>query len=731
MDRARFAALLLAVLTGALLGEAAWRSAVEARASGAPDDWVEVLPSGPRPMASLAGHMPPRAAAWTLGFQKALFPRDPGLRSGPAPIEAKVNLPEEGVVELWVSLERSSPRPGGVGLIAERVGVPSVRVVHLQRGERRVLPCSEELPAPSDAPLAVRLDPLQGGVDVEVGAVRVHCPVALPAHGPALRGGLRHVQVESIVVGGNPVPPPGPAGRPIWWLGGALLLTLVVGLEGTLAVPSGIGLLSSLPLLLVFPLLGLDLASLAETARLPWKHPTSLAVVVPVGLAGLAKLAAMGFWVLREPADPTGVRDWPRAGVLAALLPASLAATAGGAGATQAVALAVCLCGVVGGALPVLFRTLGSALPNRTGTLVGALATGAALAMGLAGPLHRIAVLHAGGCALALGALLWANANAPRARAYNWTSLAFALCAFAAGEGALRYTVLGRAWSATGSRTRTNDIYGWVPAAEESFFLLEAAEHTDYPDRGFPVRPPPPSGRARVVAFGGSTTGGAFQNDDLREFYPALVEQRLSGGVEVLNQGVGGWTTFHIRRYAADHLAALEPDVVSLYVGHNDLLTPAPAPYETLYAAWQGGGVLRSLSDSLGRFRSYQGLRYLLVALRPGAQRVAVPLDHAHENLKAIITQAESLGAKVVLASEGLAPDPGPLQRYFRMMEALAVASPAVSFVDTASMLHDASEGPLFVDDCHLTRRGHAVVADALSNELRRLRVVDGGHVTP
>ena len=731
MDRARLVALLLAVLFGGLLGEAAWRSAVERRAGEAPADWVEVLPSGPRPMASLAGQMPPRATAWNLQFQRALFPRDPGLRSGPAPIAASVVLPEEGVIELWASLERSSPQPDGVGLIAERVGEPSVRVVQLQRGQQKVLPCSEALPVPSEAPLEVRLDPLRGGLDAEVGGVRVHCPVALPAHGPALRGGLRRVQVEEIVVGGSPLPSPGPHGRLFWWLGGAVLLSLVVGLEATLAVPSGVGLVSSFPLLLVLPLLGLDLSSLAETARLPWTHPPSLAVVVPLALAGLAKLAAMGFWVLREPVGSAGARDWPRAGVLAALLPASLAATAGGEGATQAVAVAVGLCLVAGGVLPIGFRALGSAHPNRSGTLVGVAATCAALAIGLSGPLHRVAVLHAAGCALAAGALLWVNANAARARAYNWTCLALSLGVLAAAEGALRYTVLGRAWSATGSRTRSNDIYGWVPAAEESFFLLEEAEHTDYPDRGFPVRPPPPSARARVVAFGGSTTGGAFQNDDLREFYPALVEQRLSGEVEVLNQGVGGWTTFHIRRYAADHLAALAPDVISLYVGHNDLLTPAPLPYEALYAAWQGGGVLRSVSDGLGRLRAYQGLRYLLVALRPGAQRVAVPVDHARDNLQAIVAQAEAVGAKVVLATEGLAPDPGPLQGYFRMMEQLADASPTVSFVDTASLLHDASEGPLFVDDCHLTRRGHALVADALATELRRLRVVDERHVAP
>lgn len=731
MHRSRFATLILAVLSGLFVGEAAWRAAVETRASRAPADWVEVLPNEPRRTASLSGRMPPRSTAWNLDFWRALFPRDPGLRSGPAPIEARVHLPEEGVVELWASLERSSPQPSGLGLIAERVGAPSVKVVQLQRGRQRVLPCSTQLPAPGDSPLEVRIDPLPGGLDVEVGAVRVRCAVALPAHGPALRGGLRRVQLEDVTVGGTRLPAPGPGGRPLWWIGGAVVFALVAGLEVMLAVPPGVALLSTLPLLLAVPLLGMDLTSVVETARLPLPRPLTLAVIVPVGLSWLAKFASMLFWVVREPGDPVGARDWPRSGAVAALLPASLAATAGGAGATGAVAAALAACLAVGVVLPPAFKLLGSATPARSATLVGALATGTALGIGLSGPLHRIAVLFAAAGGLAVGALLWANANPGRARAYNWTSLCLALCALSAAEATLRYTPLGRAWSATGSRTRSNDIYGWVPAAEESFFLLEEAEHTDYPDKGFPVRPPPRARDVRVVAFGGSTTGGAFQNDNLREFYPALVEQRLAGSAEVLNQGVGGWTTFHIRRYVEQNLAALSPDVITLYVGHNDLLTPAPLPYEALYAAWQRGGALRSVSDGLGRFRLYQGLRYLLVSMRPGAQRVAVPVEDARRNLEVIVAAASAGGAGVVLASEGLAPDPGPLQGYFDMMQEVADRSPTVSFLDTASMLHDAGEGPMFVDDCHLTRRGHTLVADALAEELRRLGVVGRAHDEP
>ena len=331
---------------------------------------------------------------------------------------------------------------------------------------------------------------------------------------------------------------------------------------------------------------------------------------------------------------------------------------------------------------------------------------------------------------LCLGGLTWAQVNAGRVRLYNLTSLALFCGMLVAAEGSVRLTPAGAAWGDAGSRTRRDDIYGWVPEANDSFALLEEGRHTAYPDRGYPVAIPAESGRPRLVAMGGSTAGGAFQNDDLREFYLALVQSRL-GAHDVVNQGVGGWTTWHIRRYLDDHLDSLNPTVLTLYVGHNDLMTPVPIPYDELYHAWrgrQGSRRLARMLSGVGSTRPSGTAPQRPPALRAAGRR---PLEDARENLIAVSEQVVGRGGRVVLASEGLAPDPAPLSEYNRMMARLADDMEGVSYVPTAERLHEWSGERLFVDDCHLTRRGHEVVAEAFVRELERLGVVGGQHDAP
>jgi lysophospholipase L1-like esterase len=282
----------------------------------------------------------------------------------------------------------------------------------------------------------------------------------------------------------------------------------------------------------------------------------------------------------------------------------------------------------------------------------------------------------------------------------------------------LRHSAPGLAWGGTGGRLAPDDIYGWVPQARSDFEAFDQAKHTTYPDRGYPVAIAPADGRPRVVAMGGSTTGGAYQNDDLSDFYPAHLERLLEGRAQVLNQGVGGWTTWQIRRYLADHLDALDPDVLVLYIGHNDLLTPSPLPYAELYAAMRERPWAAALSSRLGGLRTYQGLRYLLVSLRAPPRRVAVPLEDARENVAAILDLVASRGGRTLLATEGLAPDPGPMLPYDAMLRALAEGRADALYVNTVERLHAAEGSAIFLDDCHLTPMGHAIVAEAFAEVL-------------
>jgi lysophospholipase L1-like esterase len=81
---------------------------------------------------------------------------------------------------------------------------------------------------------------------------------------------------------------------------------------------------------------------------------------------------------------------------------------------------------------------------------------------------------------------------------------------------------------------------------------------------------PKPAGRLRIVALGGSTTF-AFVSDGLD--WPSRLQGLLAaqGNVEVINAGRPGSTTWSDYRYLRDRLLRLEPDVLLLLEGFNDM----------------------------------------------------------------------------------------------------------------------------------------------------------------
>ena len=84
-----------------------------------------------------------------------------------------------------------------------------------------------------------------------------------------------------------------------------------------------------------------------------------------------------------------------------------------------------------------------------------------------------------------------------------------------------------------------------------------------------PALPKPP-GRTRIICIGGSTTFGFVSEG---EDWPARLQSLLSahGDFEVINAGRPGATTWSDFRYLRDRLAQLEPDVLLLFEGFNDL----------------------------------------------------------------------------------------------------------------------------------------------------------------
>lgn len=378
----------------------------------------------------------------------------------------------------------------------------------------------------------------------------------------------------------------------------------------------------------------------------------------------------------------------------------------------------------VGAALCVgLLRLLhhAAALSGRPATVGWGVAAAAALVGGVV-LVGSLALMRPTGAAFAglagasLGAIVAVNSQSGRIRHFNPISLALCLPLIWGAEVALRWWPATAPWAATA--TLPADGGGWLTADQEDLVALVRGEEVVDPHhrRGAPPVPGAPR-QWRLVAMGGSSTGGAFQTDDLAAFYPAALERRLDGRGEVVNQGVGGWTSLHVALWLERKGRELEPDVVTLYVGHNDL-TPSRLPYRELWrraasphAAW---------ATALAHSRLLLGLR-LAVHAAASSAGVAVPPAHLRENLERVATTAETLGARVLVTTEAIFPDGSALDPYAAEMSAVAERHAHVAFVDLRDLAAEPASPSYFLDDCHLTPRGHEALAARLYAHLETL----------
>lgn len=100
--------------------------------------------------------------------------------------------------------------------------------------------------------------------------------------------------------------------------------------------------------------------------------------------------------------------------------------------------------------------------------------------------------------------------------------------------------------------------------------------------RGDEIILPKPDGVYRIVTLGGSTTYGVGVKS-YKESYPYLLQKELHekyhlSHVEVVNAGVGGYTSFENLINFQFRVLDLNPDIVYLYFGTNDVHTRLTNP---------------------------------------------------------------------------------------------------------------------------------------------------------
>ena len=77
--------------------------------------------------------------------------------------------------------------------------------------------------------------------------------------------------------------------------------------------------------------------------------------------------------------------------------------------------------------------------------------------------------------------------------------------------------------------------------------------------------------KIRVLCLGASTTANNISDGQEDYTYPKMLQEYLGNKFEVLNCGIGGWTSVDIFINFVLNLIQLSPDYIVLYHGYNDL----------------------------------------------------------------------------------------------------------------------------------------------------------------
>ncbi len=257
-------------------------------------------------------------------------------------------------------------------------------------------------------------------------------------------------------------------------------------------------------------------------------------------------------------------------------------------------------------------------------------------------------------------------------------------------------------------------------------------------------------GMYRILALGDSCTFGAIAAGYVREPYPQRLERMVAeragpGRIEVLNAGQGGYNSYHGVMLLRSKLRDLEPDLITVRYGWNDLfMSGVESPREP-------GAFGIAVEDMLLRTALYgfvkrlnrelQSRRQTVIerrreALAPGKPwRPTNSLPDYRHNLRRIVEIGRARGAEVWLLTSTNNPRPSPRARaklryvnrvsYAELQKIHGAYNDAtrrvgtemgVPVVDMEAVYREHAGETLFrLDDApHPTQAGHDLEAEAL-----------------
>jgi lysophospholipase L1-like esterase len=270
----------------------------------------------------------------------------------------------------------------------------------------------------------------------------------------------------------------------------------------------------------------------------------------------------------------------------------------------------------------------------------------------------------------------------------------------------------------------------WSPIPEyRGEFLGQTVTINSLGLRGPEVEIPKPRTKRRVLCFGDSITFGYGVGDD--ETYASRLGRALAPrGVEVVNCGVTGFTSFQVKRLFSRVSPQLEPDVAVFCVGWNDASRRPVDDHayarRVSIAAWMEG-----LSDYWYLYRLAKGV-YLRSFEHEWEERPlgprAAPADY-RENLETIVGMCRSDGVVPVFID--LPRRKKEKEERFRSVYSdtlkevggelgIPVIDPGELGLETSLP----SNERYFIDTLHFSPDGHTYLAHKLARDLEALGIL-------
>jgi len=243
-----------------------------------------------------------------------------------------------------------------------------------------------------------------------------------------------------------------------------------------------------------------------------------------------------------------------------------------------------------------------------------------------------------------------------------------------------------------------------------------------------------PSGVYRILCLGDSSTFGF--SVPVGCAYPSLLESRLNASdaygdkrFEVTNAGVHGYTSFQCLRLYEHRGAQLQPDLVVLYVGPNDI-KPCPMADEQI-AARAAPKAIMAMNQAFSHLHCYRSLRSAVVEPPPAVPKEPVPrvgVEGYVRNVLELRRQCEAAHCHLVLVSFAYrTPFPPDLSKKYvtglptlrRTLVRLAEKD-AILLVDLPAMREESGGQyrELFQDIVHPNEAGHRYIADRIYDKL-------------